>query len=91
MKFEVESFGGITSVWKLGTVVGPTSFYLPCVLTINCDFAIYTILFSLVKNKNKIFPLSIAAVLNVSVNQERAFQSGSENACCKIPSDPFPA
>ena len=68
MKFEVENFCGTTSVWKLGTVVKPTSFYLPCVLAINCDFAIYTVLFSLVKNKNKIFPLSVTAVLNVSVN-----------------------
>lgn len=78
MKFEVERFCGITSVWKLGTVVKPISFYLPCVLAISCDFAIYAILFSRVKNKNKIFPLSVAAVLNVSVNQERAFESSSE-------------
>lgn len=61
----------VTPVWKLGTVFKSTSFYLPCVLTISCDCAI---LFSLVKNKNKILVLCAVAVLNFSVNHESIWE-----------------
>lgn len=65
------------------TVVKPTAFYLPCVLTISCDFAIYSILFSLVKNKNKIFPLAVAGVLNVSVNQTEHLRAAARMPSAK--------